>query len=170
LAKKIGNDGTHGIPAAKNHYGKLKKYPVDCTHIHGNKCRKQWQNVCIGKEAYPTLSFLVIVDHNRRAMAVSDAFFGACNDKMIVKNVEETKAFMCGSMEHVSYPLYLYDAERQHIKLQGGPNPCLLVTGRSTLSLSQQQQKSVVPFLPEPSAGMEPTVIIANNEHDYTWE
>jgi hypothetical protein len=90
---------------------------VDCTHIHWNKCKKQWQNVCIGKEAYPTLSFLVIVDHNRRAMVVSNAFFGACNDKMIVKNVEETKTLMSGSMEDITY--LLYDAEGQHIKVQG---------------------------------------------------
>lgn len=32
----------------------------------------------------------------------------------------------------------------------------------------QQQQNYVVPFLPEPPAAIEPTVIIANNEHDYT--
>lgn len=45
-------------------------------------------------EAYPTL----YVDHNRRAMVVRDAFLGGCNEKMIVKNVEETKALMSGSM------------------------------------------------------------------------
>jgi hypothetical protein len=90
---------------------------IDCTHIHWNKCKKQWQNFCIGKEGYPTLSFLVVVDHNRRAMVVSDAFFGACNDKMIVKNVEETKALMSGSMEHIPY--LLYDAQGQLIKVQG---------------------------------------------------
>ena len=74
-------------------------------------------NFCIGKEGYPTLSFLVIVDHNRRAMVVSDAFFGACNDKMIVKNVRETKALMNGCMEYISY--LLYDAQGQHIKVKG---------------------------------------------------
>jgi hypothetical protein len=67
---------------------------------------------------YPTLAFLVVVDHNRRAMIVSRAFFGAANDKLIVKACEETKAIIEGSMEHILF--HLYDSGRNLITVQGG--------------------------------------------------
>ena len=39
--------------------------------------------LCIGKEKRPTLAFQRIVDHDKRVMCVSKAFFGAANDKTI---------------------------------------------------------------------------------------
>ena len=41
-----------------------------------------------------TLSFQVAVDHNKRIIMCSQAFFGAAGDKLIVKVVNETKALM----------------------------------------------------------------------------
>jgi hypothetical protein len=91
---------------------------IDCTHLWWNKCPSYWQNYCIGKEGYPTLAFLVVVDHNRRAMIVSRAFFGAANDKLIVKACEETKAIIEGAMEHILF--HLYDGDGNLVKVQGG--------------------------------------------------
>jgi hypothetical protein len=90
---------------------------MDCTHVHWNKCPKSWQNFCIGKEGYPTLAFLVIVDHNKRAMVLSRAFFGAANDKLIVKACEETKAIIEGSMQHITF--HLYNSEGRYVKVKG---------------------------------------------------
>lgn len=91
---------------------------MDCTHLRWNKCPAEWQNYCIGKEGFPTLSFLVVVDHNRRAMIVSRSFFGAANDKLVVKACDETKAIIEGSMEHILF--HLYDTEGNLVTVQGG--------------------------------------------------
>ena len=90
---------------------------IDCTHLRWNKYPRKWQNFCIGKEGYPTLAFLVVVDHNKRAMIVSRTFFGAANDKLIVKACDETKAIINGSMESVCY--HLYDASGNMLMVQG---------------------------------------------------
>ena len=76
---------------------------IDCTQLRNHKCPRKWQNFCIDKEGYPTLAFLVVADHNKRAIILSLAFFGAANDKLIVKACEETKAIINKPMESVCY-------------------------------------------------------------------
>ena len=49
-------------------------------------------------------------------MIVSCNFFGAANDKLIVKACEETKAIINGAMESVSH---LYDASGNMLIIQG---------------------------------------------------
>ena len=44
----------------------------------------KWQ--CIGNEGYSTIAFQCVVDHTRRVLHVSDAFFGGTNDKTITAN------------------------------------------------------------------------------------
>ena len=39
---------------------------VDCTHIFWSKCPVPMTNLCTGKEKFPSLSFEVVVDHERR--------------------------------------------------------------------------------------------------------
>ena len=89
---------------------------INCTYLRWNKCPREWQNFCIGKEGYPTLTLLVVADHNKRTMIVSRAFFGAANDKLIVKACEETKAIINESMESVCY--HLYDALPTSLPMQ----------------------------------------------------
>jgi hypothetical protein len=64
---------------------------IDCTHIFWKRCPKEWANYCMGKEKCATLSFQVAVDHDKRIILCSGAFFGAANDKLIVQEVAETK-------------------------------------------------------------------------------
>ena len=89
---------------------------VDCTHVYWNKCPKGWANYCSGKEKRPTLAFLAVVDHDKRVLWVSDAFFGAANDKLIVKAFEKTNDLMRGSMEHIYYNLYNRDGNLVCVK------------------------------------------------------
>ena len=44
---------------------------VDCTRVRWDKCLEDLRNFCIGKEHFPALSFLVVVDHNRNIIHVS---------------------------------------------------------------------------------------------------
>jgi hypothetical protein len=79
---------------------------IDCTHIFWKRCPNRWANYCQGKEKCTTLSFQVAVDHDKRIIMCSGAFFGAANDKLIVKEVPETRALIDGSMKDVFYSLY----------------------------------------------------------------
>jgi len=56
---------------------------VDCTHIRWWNCPRKRQNLCRGKEGFPTLAFQVLVDPSRRIQFVSKSFFGSLNDKNI---------------------------------------------------------------------------------------
>ena len=64
---------------------------MDCTHIHWNKCPVPLYHLCKGKEGYPTIALIIVVDHFRRILHVSRGFFGAMNDKQIIY----TDEFIC---------------------------------------------------------------------------
>jgi hypothetical protein len=90
---------------------------IDCTHIFWKRCPKKWTNYCTGKEKCTTLSFQVAVDHDKRIIMCSGAFFGAANDKLIVKEVRETRALLGGSMKDILFSLY--DASGNIITVKG---------------------------------------------------
>ena len=60
---------------------------TDCTHIKWDRCPVSLFNLCKGKESYPSLSYSVTVDHNRRILGITTGFWGAKNDKTIVRQV-----------------------------------------------------------------------------------
>lgn len=74
---------------------------IDSTHIFWKRCPREWSNFCMRKEKCTTLSFQVAVDHDKRITMCSGAFFGATNDKLIVKEVPETRALIAGSMQDI---------------------------------------------------------------------
>ncbi len=49
---------------------------------------------------------------NKRVLMVSNAYWGACNDKEICKDVEETKLLLQGKYEHICYTLYDIDGNQ----------------------------------------------------------
>lgn len=53
---------------------------MDCTHVRWLVCPRNLTNLCTGKEAFPTLSFQVVVDHARKIHHVSVSGFGSMND------------------------------------------------------------------------------------------
>ena len=59
---------------------------MDCTHVTWSQCPVNLTNMCTGKEKKPTLAFNCIVDHSRKILYCSDAFFGAVNDITICHN------------------------------------------------------------------------------------
>jgi hypothetical protein len=58
---------------------------MDCVHVKWNKCPVSLTNLCEGKEGYPTLVFEVVVSHSREILSCTKSFYGASNDKTIVK-------------------------------------------------------------------------------------
>ena len=90
---------------------------IDCTYVAWRKCPVSSANFCIGKEKTPTLSFLCLVDHNKRIMICSNAYYGAANDKQIVKGVSEMQALFHGLLEDVSFKLY--DDHGEELVLRG---------------------------------------------------
>ncbi len=49
---------------------------MDCTHVQWLKCPIRYTSKCKGgKDKYPTLSFLMIVDHSRRIQYISNSFW-----------------------------------------------------------------------------------------------
>jgi hypothetical protein len=60
---------------------------MDCTHISWHKCPVQWTNLMTGASGKPTISFQVVVDHNRKVTHCSQWFYGTWNDKMITTQV-----------------------------------------------------------------------------------
>jgi hypothetical protein len=79
---------------------------IDCTHHKWSKCPVSMQNFCIGKEKYATVSFQCVVDHDKRVRLVSKIFWGAANNKEIVRNVPETLDIINGKYEDVTFTLY----------------------------------------------------------------
>jgi hypothetical protein len=97
---------------------------MDCTHVLWHACPLEYKNMCKGKEGVPTLSFLVIVDHNRRVLYCSGAYFGAASDKQIYKDDRLCQALEAGLLSDIEYTLYA--ANGQAKKHKGG---WLLVDG-----------------------------------------
>ena len=89
---------------------------IDCTHVKWSKCPTAKQNLCIGKEKYATVSFQCVVDHDKRVRLVSKVFWGAANDKEIVRNVPETFDIINGKYENVTYTLYDENGREVYVK------------------------------------------------------
>ena len=59
---------------------------TDCVHIGWDRCPAELRSVCVGKEGFPTVSYEVTVDHNKKIIALTPSgFFGSINDKTIVR-------------------------------------------------------------------------------------
>lgn len=58
---------------------------MDGVHVEWGKCPVAWNAFCCGKEEYPTLVFNVTVSHSGRVLSVTKSFWGARNDKTIVR-------------------------------------------------------------------------------------
>ena len=91
---------------------------MDCTRVKWAMCpaRERWTHT--GKEGFPTNTYLVIVDHNRRVQYVSCGYKGSCNDVQICQNDPICLAAMNGSLEGIEYDLYNEFGEKY--KCKGG--------------------------------------------------
>jgi len=101
---------------------------VDCTHVRWWNCPRELQNSCRGKEGFPTLVFQVVVDHSKRIIFVSNAFFGSLNDR----NVCDADGFIFNNnngilntagTERILYKDLVYDVYDRNgdvITLKGG--------------------------------------------------
>ena len=58
---------------------------MDGVHIMWDKCPVSMTNLCKGKEKIPTLVYNATVSHTGRIQACTKSFWGARNDKTIVR-------------------------------------------------------------------------------------
>ena len=59
---------------------------TDCVHLKWDRCPVSLNQVCSGKEGYPSLAYSCTVDHHRRILGSTSSFYGARNDKTIVRH------------------------------------------------------------------------------------
>lgn len=91
---------------------------VDCTHIFWDKCPVALSNLCKGKEKFPSLSFEVVVDHDRRIHSCTDGFVGTAPDSVIVVNDEYCRSIAEGRFKDLKYSLYKEDGS--FVTVEGG--------------------------------------------------
>jgi hypothetical protein len=71
---------------------------MDATHSPRlNKCPGHLKHQCEGKEGYPTLAWMCIVDHFKYIQYVSMAYYGASNDKGICNADAFCRGLQAGS-------------------------------------------------------------------------
>jgi hypothetical protein len=98
---------------------------IDATHVKWDKCPVYLTHACKGKEGYPSLAFMVVVDHSRTITHCSRYFYGACNDKQIIANDDFCIALARGGAKDVEYELYgadgtLYKCAGAYLISDGG--------------------------------------------------
>jgi hypothetical protein len=59
---------------------------TDCVHLKWDRCPVSLNQVCSGKEGYLSLAYSCTVDHHRRILGSTSSFYGARNDKTIVRH------------------------------------------------------------------------------------
>lgn len=82
---------------------------VDCTHVYWDKCPVAMVNLCKGKEKTPSLSFEMVVDHERRIHSCTTGFVGTTSDKVVVVNDPYCRQIAEGLYKDVEYSLYNED-------------------------------------------------------------
>ena len=79
---------------------------MDGTHVKWSACPKDLRNYCSGEEGYPTLAWMIIVDHNRRILCCFDSVWGAENDIGIANNDRFVERIINGSLEKAEFILF----------------------------------------------------------------
>jgi hypothetical protein len=57
----------------------------DVVHVHWERCPANMKNLFTGKEGFSTIAYQMICDHAGRVMSCTSGFYGACNDKTIIR-------------------------------------------------------------------------------------
>ena len=91
---------------------------IDCVHIGWDMCPAGFQADCHGKEGFLTLAFEAIVSYTRRIMSVTPSFFGAWNDKTIVKFDESVTKLRKESF-YTDYTWEVMDSEGRQCPQKG---------------------------------------------------
>jgi hypothetical protein len=100
---------------------------IDCTHVRWRNCPVRFTNYCSGKSGFPTLSFQVVVTHDRRVIHVNEGQFGALNDINICSTDPIIRDDVTGLLtsDGLSRNLYkdfeytLYDEDGQPVRMKG---------------------------------------------------
>ena len=91
---------------------------TDTTHVRWDRCPNMLRHDYIGKENYPCLRYLLVVDHRLYIYHCSDGYAGGNNDKKISRLDEFIQAMLEGMYSDLEY--FLYDEDGTPILCEGG--------------------------------------------------
>ena len=97
---------------------------MDGTYFRWFGCPKFLTNSCKGKESYPSLGSMVVVDHNRRILHCSNSVHGGENDIGIAHNDKFVQKIVNGTLQDLEY--HLYNKQGQPVVTKGG---CIITDG-----------------------------------------
>lgn len=109
---------------------------TDVTHLAWGMCPYNQARSFTGKEGYPTVAYQVIVDHTKRAVAVTPGFTGATNDMTIIRfDSAVTKIRTDPIYTERKYKLYEadgtpYEQERCYLLVDNGYHKVSCLPGR----------------------------------------
>jgi hypothetical protein len=107
-------------------YGRLGLHgcvgSLDATRIQWGMCPNGERRSCIGKEAHPSLIFMVLVDHFRRVQYISGYYLGCNNDITLCHNDSFLLKLQHGLLDNVEY--FLYDERGRKVPCKGGYTVC----------------------------------------------
>lgn len=97
---------------------------ADVVHVHWAMCPVGLQNLYTGKEGFPTIAYQMICDHAGRILSCTPGFYGACNDKSIIRFDGWINAIRQGMYRHVKYTLRTSETEVKEVE-----DPYIIVDG-----------------------------------------
>jgi hypothetical protein len=116
---------------------------MDGTHVSWGNCPQSLANECVGKEGYPTLGWMVIVNHNRRVLFCSNENYGSANDINMCNWTPELQDIIHGKWKDIEYSLL--NNNGQPILCKGG----YLITDAGMLKLPVFMDPTLTSFDPK---------------------
>ena len=91
---------------------------TDVKHIRWGCCNHSLSHSYTGKEGFPTIAYQATVDHSGRALAITQGFPGAQNDKTIIRHDTAIKALRQDPI-YTEDTFILYAADGTEIEQKG---------------------------------------------------
>eukprot|EP00904_Undaria_pinnatifida_P003091 jgi/Undpi1/12783/HiC_scaffold_6.g02451.m1 len=91
---------------------------TDVTHIRWGCCTHSLSHSYTGKEGFPTIAYQATVDHSGRALAITQGFPGAQNDKTIIRHDTAINAIRQDPM-YTDDKFFLYAVDGTEIEQTG---------------------------------------------------
>ena len=86
---------------------------TDCVHLRWDRCPVGLAQLCSGKGGFPTLAYSCTVDHHHRILASTTSYWGAKNDKTIVRGdtyITDVREKKLGSNLRMMYSAFRFAA------------------------------------------------------------
>ena len=89
---------------------------IDVVHIRQWLCSANLKNQMVGKEHYPSRAYEVLVNHRKLILNVTQGFYGATNDKTIVRFDKAAMDLKAGKYAHFEQEVFDAKGEKKLLK------------------------------------------------------